>query len=138
VNRRFVRKCVLWLLPLLAVRAFLPVGFMLSTDASGPALAFCPTQSPALAAAFPLNTDAPQRDGHHQHHQAPVDADGPVASADPPCPYALGAVAIQTSAHCVARLLQPFEQESAFPTSRLVPVFGPARLESVRGPPALS
>jgi hypothetical protein len=127
---------VLWLLPLLAARAFLPVGFMLSADASGLALAFCPTQSPALAAAFPLNSTTAQHSGHH--HQAPIDIDKPGASADPPCPYALGAVAVENSTHCAARLLQSFEHEPAVRTARLAPLFGPVRAHSVRGPPVLS
>jgi hypothetical protein len=129
---------VLWLLPLLAVRAFLPLGFMLSTDASGLALAFCPTQSPALAAAFPLDADATQHSSHHQHHEAPLDADGPPTSADPPCPYALGAVAVHDSAPTLLGLLPAFEHDSALLTARVDPRYGPARAQSVRGPPALS
>jgi hypothetical protein len=129
---------VLWLLPLLAARALLPVGFMLAADAHGLALAFCPTQSRALAAAFPLASDAAQHGGEHQHHHAPAEADDPGATADSPCPYALGAEPISESPAARAGLSRPLEHEPRPLTARADPRSGPLRAEEVRGPPVYS
>jgi hypothetical protein len=115
----------------LVARAFLPVGFMLATQADGLQLAFCPDQAPiiqgvdhgAMAHAGHLGSN-----GHQQHN----------AHLDPPCPFAVAAVAavidiphLDTAAVQVAEQFVP-ERSVA------VPLTGPQRADRIRGPPSLS
>jgi hypothetical protein len=124
MNRRLFRKWMRWLLPILVVRAFLPVGFMLATQADGLQLTFCPDQVVAVA-------HAGHGDGHsgHQQHSGHL---------DPPCPFAVAAVAanidiphLDTAAVLAA---EPFVPER----SEAVPLAGPQRIDRIRGPPSLS
>ena len=64
MNRRLFRKWARWLLPLLVARAFLPVGFMLATQADGLELAFCPDQAPIVQG---LDRAATGHAGHAGH-----------------------------------------------------------------------
>ena len=121
MNRRLFRKWARWLLPLLVARAFLPVGFMLATQADGLQLAFCPDQVVAVA-------HVGHGDGHQQHN----------GHLDPPCPFAVAAVAanidvphLDTAAVLAA---EPFIPER----SVAVPLAGPQRTDRIRGPPSLS
>lgn len=114
-----------WLLPVLVVRAFLPVGFMFTTDADGLHLAFCPDQAPIVHSLH----DAPPA-GHAGHHGA--------GHIDPPCPFAMAAVAavidvphLETVA---LRTVDPFVPERIV----AVPLAGPQRADRIRGPPVLS
>jgi hypothetical protein len=121
MNRSLFRKWARWLLPLLVARAFLPVGFMLATQADGLQLAFCPDQVVAVA-------HVGHGDGHQQHN----------GHLDPPCPFAVAAVAanidvphLDTAAVLTAEQLIP-ERSIA------VPLAGPQRTDRIRGPPSLS
>ena len=121
MNRSLFRKWARWLLPLLVARAFLPVGFMLATQADGLQLAFCPDQVVAVA-------HVGHGDGHQQHN----------AHLDPPCPFAVAAVAanidiphLDTAAVLAAEQFVP-ERSVA------VPLAGPQRTDRIRGPPSLS
>jgi hypothetical protein len=136
MNRRFFRKWARWLLPLLVVRAFLPVGFMLATQADGLQLAFCPDQAPIVqgldhAAMGHADHLAGQVAGSHSgpHHNSHF---------DPPCPFAVAAVAavidiphLDTAA---IEAPEPIFPEAALP----VPLTGPQRIDRIRGPPSLS
>ena len=123
MNRRLFRKWARWLLPLLVARAFVPVGFMLATQADGLQLAFCPDQVVTVA-----HAGHGEGDGHQQHN----------AHLDPPCPFAVAAVAanidvphLDTAAVLAAG---PFVPER----SVAVPLAGPQRTDRIRGPPSLS
>jgi hypothetical protein len=129
MNRRLIRKWMRWLLPVLVVRAFLPVGFMFAANADGLQLAFCPDQAPVVRSLH----DAPGgHDGHHGggHHGA--------GHLDPPCPFAVAAVA--------AVIDVPYLQAVALHTvdplvaerTVAVPLAGPQRADRIRGPPSLS
>jgi hypothetical protein len=132
MNRRLFRKWTRWLLPLLVARAFLPVGFMLATQADGLQLAFCPDQGAIVQG---VDHGAMAHGGHlaghagHQQHNAHL---------DPPCPFAVAAVAanidvphLDTAALLAA---EPFVPER----SVAVPLAGPQRTDRIRGPPSLS
>lgn len=121
MNRRLFRKWARWLLPLLVARAFLPVGFMLATQANGLELAFCPDQVAAVA-------HVGHGDGHQQHN----------GHLDPPCPFAVAAVAaVIDIPHLDTVAVQAAEQ---LPPERAVAVSfaGPQRADRIRGPPSLS
>jgi hypothetical protein len=131
MNRRLFRKWARWLLPLLVARAFLPVGFMLATQADGLQLVFCPDQGAIIQG---VDHGAMAHAGHlaangHQQHNAHL---------DPPCPFAVAAVAavidvphLDTVAVLVAEQILP-ERAIA------VPQAGPQRADRIRGPPSLS
>jgi hypothetical protein len=119
MNRRLFKKWARWLLPLLVARAFLPVGFMLATtQADGLQLAFCADQAPILQGA-----------GSHHHGGGHL---------DPPCPFAVAAVAaVIDIPHLAPVAAQATEQ---FLPERIVavPLAGPQRTDRIRGPPSLS
>jgi hypothetical protein len=131
MNRRVYRKWARWLLPLLVARAFLPVGFMLAaTQADGLQLAFCPDQAPIVQG---VDHGAMAHAGHagsgHQQHNAHL---------DPPCPFAVAAVAAVIDVPhldtVAAQATQQFLPERAV----AVPLAGPQRADRIRGPPSLS
>jgi hypothetical protein len=133
MNRRLFRKWARWLLPLLVVRAFLPVGFMLATQADGLQLAFCPDQAPIVQGLDHAAMD-------HSAHMGGSSHGGPQHNAhlDPPCPFAVAAVAAVIDVpHLDTVAVQAAEQilpERAVP----VPLAGPQRADRIRGPPSLS
>ena len=122
MNRRLFRKWARWLLPLLVARAFLPVGFMLATThADGLQLAFCPDQAPIVQGLH---------DHAGSHHSG--------GHLDPPCPFAVAAVAavidVPHLAPVAAQATDPFLPERVL----AVPPAGPQRTDRIRGPPSLS
>ena len=126
MNRRLFKKWARWLLPLLVARAFLPVGFMLvSSQADGLQLGFCPDQAPIVQG---LHDHTSQHSG--SHHSG--------SHLDPPCPFAVAAVAAAIDVpHLAPVAAQATEQ---FLPERVVavPLAGPQRIDRIRGPPALS
>jgi hypothetical protein len=125
MKRRLYKKWALWLLPLLVARAFLPVGFMLvSSQADGLQLSFCPDQAPIVQ-------------GLHDHSQHSGSHHGG-GHLDPPCPFAVAAVAASIDVpHLAPVAAQAAEQ---FLPERVVavPLAGPQRIDRIRGPPSLS
>ena len=126
MNRRLFRKWARWLLPLLVARAFLPVGFMLvSSQADGLQLGFCPDQAPIVQG---LHDHGSQHSG--SHHSG--------SHLDPPCPFAVAAVAavidIPHLAPVAAQATEQFLPERVV----AVPLAGPQRIDRIRGPPSLS
>jgi len=126
MNRRLFRKWARWLLPLLVARAFLPVGFMLvASQADGLQLGFCPDQAPIVQG---LHDHSAQHSG--SHHSG--------SHLDPPCPFAVAAVAgIIDIPHLAPVAAQATEQ---FLPERVVAVTltGPQRSDRIRGPPSLA
>jgi len=134
MNRRLFRKWARWALPLLVARAFLPVGFMLATQADGLQLAFCPDQAPIVQGlhdhAAHQSTMAGHADQTGAHHSG--------SHLDPPCPFAVAAVAAVIDVpHLAPVAAQATEQ---FLPERVVavPLAGPQRIDRIRGPPSLS
>jgi hypothetical protein len=126
MNRRLFRKWARWLLPLLVARAFLPVGFMLvSSQADGLQLGFCADQAPVVQG---LHDHGSEHSG--SHHSG--------SHLDPPCPFAVAAVAAVIDVpHLAPVAAQATEQ---FLPERVVavPLAGPQRIDRIRGPPSLS
>ena len=122
MNRRLFRKWARWLLPLLVARAFLPVGFMLATtQADGLQLAFCPDQAPIAQG---------------MHHHAGAGHSG--SHLDPPCPFAVAAVAAVIDIPHLAPVASQSAERILPERVVAVPLAGPQRIDRIRGPPALS
>lgn len=134
MNRRRVHRWVMWLLPLLLLRAFVPVGFMVSADASGLQLVICSVTTQRA----PSSTEHAAH--HHHHADDGANADSAKASSDDRsalCPFA---VAASACAHEIA-----FGAASAEPVDHaprieplLVGASGPIRADRIRGPPVLA
>lgn len=132
MNRRLFRKWARWLLPLLVARAFLPVGFMLATQADGLQLAFCPDQAPIVQG---LDHAATGHAGHLAGSHTGPQHNGHL---DPPCPFAVAAVAaVIDIPHLDTVAVQAAEQFLPERTAA-VPLAGPQRADRIRGPPSLS
>lgn len=131
--RRRIRLWTLWLLPLLAARAFVPGGFMLSVESGGLALTFCPglTQSRSLA---DLTHHASAHDEHAHHggaHQGKSDG----AADNAPCPFALVGAAAASSIPAIATAIAACDVSLPIHVSHYSQ-FGPIRADCARGPPA--
>jgi hypothetical protein len=136
MNRRLFRKWARWLLPLLVARAFLPVGFMLATQADGLYLAFCPDQAPIVQG---HDHAAMGHAGHLAAHLAGSHS-GPQHNShlDPPCPFAVAAVAAVIDVPHLDTVA-PQAAEHILPERTIaVPLAGPQRIDRIRGPPSLS
>lgn len=154
---RTLHRWILWLLPLMLLRAFVPAGFMLAAHSGELSVVFCssvrapatssnerehPSGEPAATAhshhyeqsPHQANSDAPT--GEHQlHHGQQSDGSEHNASGANSCPYAL--IAATPAGQIEFFLGQPASEASphrftALPFSS----FGPQRTESIRGPPA--
>jgi hypothetical protein len=141
MNPRLSRRLVLWLLPLLAVRALVPAGFMLSAGANGLELQFCPAQGTALVQA--LASVRGRQDGSHVH--------GVSLAADPgathahhhsggheasyACPYALAAAGIAIAIPDVSAVAPGPSDERVELVSPPSGTSGPVRADRIRGPP---
>jgi hypothetical protein len=110
---------ILTLLPLLTLRAMLPVGYMVSADGDGPRIVMC---SGVLAAADTASDDS-------RHDQLPA--------AGEDCPFALAAMHAPPP-HDVVRVFAPTLQTIFLTQSpdELPPSTGPPRLSGARAPPA--
>jgi hypothetical protein len=135
MNRRLFRKWARWLLPLLAVRAFLPVGFMLATQADGLQLVFCPDQAQIVQGHVAAHDG---QGAYHDEAGHDDDSQHSGAHAVTQCPFAVAAVAAVIDVpHLDTVAVQAAEQilaERAVP----VPLAGPQRADRIRGPPSLS
>jgi len=130
MNRRLFRKWARWLLPLLVARAFLPVGFMLATtQADGLQLAFCPDQAPIVQGTHHAST------GGHADHAGPHHSGSHV---DPPCPFAVAAVAAVIDIPHLAPVASEAVEQILPERVIAVPLAGPQRADRIRGPPSLS
>ncbi len=109
------------LLPLLAVRALVPAGFMAAPVAGSVQIVFC---------------DAGAMAGHHHAghdggHHSPV--------ADPTCPFAQSAgPAPLPSIPVLAADAAPHSFERILAVSQTAPASGPERQQTPRGPPTLA
>lgn len=132
MNRRLFRKWARWLLPLLVARAFLPVGFMLATQADGLQLAFCPDQAPIIQG---LDHAATSHAGHLAGGHGGPQHNGHL---DPPCPFAVAAVAAVIDVPHLDTVAQQAAEHILPERVIAVPLAGPPRADRIRGPPSLS
>lgn len=136
MRRRQLNLLSLLILPLLLARALIPAGFMLSADAGGLQLTFCPA-----GVVQPLGSQSNEHAGHHQampHSDGAEEAAASHNNDNAPCPFSL----VASTAPSEVPYLQAaagnlsderFEFISA-PTFRV----GPARTDCIRGPPVLA
>jgi hypothetical protein len=134
MNRRHVHRWVMWLLPLLLLRAFVPVGFMVSADASGLQLVICPVTTQFAPAAT-------EHAAHHHHHADDgANAASAATSSDERsalCPFAVAGSACTHEIAFAATSSQPVAHEQR--TEPLVlGASGPIRADRIRGPPILA
>jgi hypothetical protein len=134
MNRRLFRKCAAWLLPLLALHAFLPAGFMLAVDAQGLELAFCPGQLPGFVQS--LDSGPAAQHAHHLTHATHHDSSS--SQLAPSCPYALAALAFTVDVPPAELGALPFTDEFIQQRSIFQPGAGPFRADRIRGPPSFS
>jgi len=137
MRRRHLKLLSFWILPLLLLRALIPTGFMLSVEAGGLQLTFCP------AVVQPLDQPQVQHALEHSMHHPGMhhaDAAGDEAAShnddNAPCPFSLVASAATGDiAHVQGSIDEPSDERFEFlsaPTFRV----GPVRTDRIRGPPA--
>ncbi len=130
-------KLIAWLLPLFIARSLLPIGFMLSFDASGARIVFCPS-----VISMPMETGGAHdhaAHAHHNHASHQAHHDGSSGSAEQShqnCPFAFAAAApIAAIAHFA---VTPRAAEIITGPSDAAIITLDARAHPIRGPPALS
>ncbi len=128
MKRAHLHRLALWLVPLLVARAFVPVGFMLSADASGLSLVFC--TGVALPEAPPSHA---AHHGHGEHH----DQGSEHHAAGSLCPFAVASASVSPAIPALAAAPLPDFYAPAL-DSTLSPQARLLRSQSIRGPPALS
>jgi hypothetical protein len=134
MNRRLFSNWARWLLPLLVVRAFLPVGFMLATtQADGLQLVFCPDQAPIVQS---LDHAAAGHAGHAGHDTTDQQHAG--AHLDSPCAFAVAALAAVIDVPHLDLVASPAAEQVLPERVVAVPLAGPQRVDRIRGPPSLS
>src|SRR4030095_10813863 len=132
MNRRLFRKWARWLLPLLVARAFLPVGFMLATQADGLQLAFCPDQAPIVQG---LDHAATSHAGHLASGHGGPQHNGHL---DPPCPFAVAAVAAVIDVPHLDTVAVQAAQHVLPERTVAISLAGPQRSDRIRGPPSVA
>lgn len=131
VTQRRIRLWTLWLLPVIAARAFMPIGVMVSAQANGLALTLCPgvISAPLVSGA----THADGHEGHAQHHGAGDEGSSNVVQ-DVPCPFALVAFAAAANIPQVDAYIP--EHDVLLPDVGLeISPIGPPRADRARAPP---
>jgi hypothetical protein len=129
MNRARLKPWIVWLLPLFVLRAFVPVGFMVSSDSGSMQLTFCSSIA------------APSADPHAMHHHHGADAasshqHGSEAHERSLCPYVLTATA---NVHAVdyVPVVAPLRDERVAYVIAPPPQLVRSQSEPIRGPPVL-
>ena len=135
MNRRLFRKWTRWLLPILVARAFLPVGFMLTADADGLQLAFCPDQAPIVQS---LDHAVAGHNDHAAHDGHSTDQKHAGAHLDSPCAFAVAALAAVIDVPYLEPVATQAAEQVLPERVVAVPLAGPHRVDRIRGPPSLS
>lgn len=125
MNRRFTNTFLWWLMPLLALRALVPIGFMLDVSHGGVAVVVCPGHS--LAEQDAVNVGAVGSEG--QQHTQSTSKLCPFAVAGSVAPPTFVADAGSSAFVSHERIATPSVSEAGARASH-------AHL--IRGPPALS
>ena len=125
MNARRTHRWILWLLPLLLLRSFVPVGFMLSWSEHGLQVVLCSGSGP-----IPLPS---AESGHAQHGDGTHDHSA--AHDSSVCPFAVANVAgaLPASAAAAARVISSAEYIAGL-AARESPAH-PFRIDRIRGPP---
>ena len=123
----FQRRCLLWLLPLLAARALVPAGFMPAVAHGSLALGFCADGGVALHATHP---------GHAATQAAGSHAGGAHTGSE--CPFAQSAGPLLGAATPAPSSAPPPAAFGAPLVLTSVPSLAPWRHAAPRGPPSAS
>jgi hypothetical protein len=140
MNARRLHRCVLWLLPLFVLRAFIPAGYMLSPSAAGLQIVFCSGTGPtgslpstdhaahaslhADAHAHHVQGEAPA--GQHSEHQAHERSVCPYAVAG--SAYAPGVAHFLADSPAIAVSIVDFPSDPSLTSA-------PVLIDRIRGPP---
>src|SRR4051812_16406508 len=130
MNRAHLKSWITWLLPLMLLRAFVPMGFMLSGESGALAISFCSSiAAPSASDLHAAHHHDAQPTGHHHH--------GSEAHERSVCPYGLTGPA-QVAAVITFEASAPTGEQSAPPVEYRQPSLTPSQTEPIRGPPALA
>jgi hypothetical protein len=152
---RTLQRWILWLLPLMLLRAFVPAGFMVAAHSGELSLVFCssvlaPSQPSGHSISQAVELAPADHRNHAEHHSVQSSAPSPEhqthdgsqtespehsANGANSCPFAL--TTVTPAAEIEFFIGQPasdsYQQRfSALPATS----YGPQRAESIRGPPA--
>ena len=105
---------------------------MLATQADGLQLAFCPDQAPIIQGLDHVAT------GHSGHLAGGHGGPQHNGHLDPPCPFAVAAVAAVIDVPHLDTAALLAAEPSVPERSVAVPLAGPQRIDRIRGPPSLS
>jgi hypothetical protein len=137
-------KLLVLLLPLFIARSLLPIGFMVSFDAEGARIVFCPTTIPVpVDGAQVAHSDHhahgqhAAHHGHEHHHAGDSEQNQHGAQLNhQSCPFAFAAAAPLASFDLFVS--EPLRSEAiAAPVDAAILVH-PSPAHPIRGPPALS
>ena len=130
MTRARLKPWIVWLLPLMLLRAFVPMGFMLSGESGALAITFCSSiVAPAANDIHAAHHHDAQPAAHHHH--------GSEAHERSVCPYGLTGPA-QVAAVITFEASAPVAELSATPGESPQPSLTPSQTEPIRGPPALA
>jgi hypothetical protein len=102
-----------------------------TTQADGLQLAFCPDQAPIVQGLHDAHASAGGHGDHSGAHHSGT-------HLDPPCPFAVAAVAAVIDIPHLAPVA-PQAAEQILPERAVaIPLAGPQRIDRIRGPPSLS
>jgi hypothetical protein len=142
MRRHVFQRWAIWLLPLMLVRAFVPVGFMLSAQAGELSLVFC---SGSITAAQSNSEHLAHQ--HHASHSADASASSSPSHSETndsesnsegiaACPFAASGTAATAELPYFVGQFAPLDYEHPISTLA-VAASGPQRADRIRGPPAL-
>lgn len=133
MKRRHIRRCILWLLPLFALRAVVPAGFMLAAHPQGLAITLCPGVSGAPFVVMPQIVRV--HDAHAEHGGHAQD-NTRHARGEAPCPFAVvGGWASANVTALLGDVVAARPSPPRFIRSRHCR-FGPVTADRTRAPPA--
>ena len=141
--RRF-NRWMLWLLPLLAARALVPAGFMLSAENGALQIVLCSGSGPVAVAPFVPSAEAhhhlPASEGHAHHHDgghaSSEHHSGSGAHEGSVCPFALAAMAYLPGAANEMLRLPALSAAPGDSYSQGVLFSHPILNDRIRGPPS--
>jgi hypothetical protein len=131
-RRRRVLLALL-VLPVLVLRALVPVGFMPVSDRGGLHIDFCPGEAQPPGA-LALQSLAHQPLAHHHHHGG-ADHGTPAPASHAPCLFALSASPAFAPAVASAAVIPPAATLPAESPTRRAFVPAIVRAQTPRGPP---
>jgi hypothetical protein len=128
MTRARVKSWIVWLLPLMLLRAFVPMGFMLSSEGGTLAITFC------SSIAAPTASDEHAAHHHHDGQLAAHHHHGSEAHERSLCPYGLTGPA-QVASDFQLDASAPIRERTLALRDSRHPSLTPSQTEPIRGPP---